>query len=313
MANITTYLQKIMNAIKGEEVRSSIHDAIYEINEEKISAVNEARGYASQASDAAASATSSAQSAANAANNAVESAMDDIEIFVDRAETAANTAENIAATYQMPIVQSTGSSTDSAMSQKATTDALANKADLVNGKVPMSQINIDVMEFKGGWNAETNTPTLTDGIGNKGDMYIVEVGNENHEPVIVPGDQIIYDGSAWIHIPKSGVRSVNGQTGNVQIRIEDLIDTAHQTVSVQEKAAWNSKSYVYTATGTITTGDLSTTILSDYIRPGSLIDVYYADDSYAITPFYTQSTGAFTITLSEVYNEDISFAIKVVN
>lgn len=311
MANITTYLQKIMSAIKGEEVRSSIHDAIYEINEEKISAVNEARGYASQASDAAASATSSAQSAANAANNAVESAMDDIEAFVDRAETAANTAENVAATYQMPIVQTTGSSTDSAMSQNAVTNALAGKADLVNGKVPMSQINVDIMEFKGSWNAETNTPTLTDGVGDKGDVYLVSTANT--QGTILAGDEMIYDGSVWVHIPRSGVRSVNGQTGDASIRIEDLIDTAHQTVTVQEKVTWNSKSYVYTATGTIATGSLSATILSDYIRPGSLIDVYYADDSYDITPSYTQSTGAFTITLSEAYDEDISFAIKVVN
>ena len=63
MADITTYLAQIMEAVYGEEVRNAIHDSIAAINEESVKAVN----YASTAKDSAqASASSAAQSAASA-------------------------------------------------------------------------------------------------------------------------------------------------------------------------------------------------------------------------------------------------------
>lgn len=67
MASINTYLAQIMSAIYGEEVRSSIHDAISAINSESEQAISDA----SQAKDsAAASATASASSASSASSSA---------------------------------------------------------------------------------------------------------------------------------------------------------------------------------------------------------------------------------------------------
>jgi hypothetical protein len=42
-----------------------------------------------------------------------------------------------------------------------------------SGKLPVAQLPADVMEFKGVWNASTNTPALADGVGDPGDFYRV--------------------------------------------------------------------------------------------------------------------------------------------
>ena len=43
-------------------------------------------------------------------------------------------------------------------------------------KTASSVINtIGALNYKGTWNANTNTPTLTSGVGTKGDYYVVSV------------------------------------------------------------------------------------------------------------------------------------------
>jgi hypothetical protein len=42
----------------------------------------------------------------------------------------------------------------------------------VNGKILVSQLPNSVMEYKGTWDASTNTPTLVNGTGNQGDVYL---------------------------------------------------------------------------------------------------------------------------------------------
>lgn len=84
MANISTYLTKIMAAIYGEEVRSSIHDAISAINDESAQAASDA----SKAKDSAAQSASAAASSASAAESSASSA--------NSAKTAAQAAQSVA-------------------------------------------------------------------------------------------------------------------------------------------------------------------------------------------------------------------------
>jgi hypothetical protein len=85
----------------------------------------------------------------------------------------------------------------------------------VNGKILVSQLPNSVMEYKGTWNAATNTPTLVNGVGNQGDVYLVEgaaVGgtafNFGAGPItFFNGDQVIYSGSIW--------QRASGSTGTV--------------------------------------------------------------------------------------------------
>ena len=69
------------------------------------------------------------------------------------------------------------------------------------GKVPISQLPSSIMEYKGTWNAATNTPTLANGTGDTGDVYICNVAgtvNFGAGPItFAVGDYVIYSGSIW--------------------------------------------------------------------------------------------------------------------
>jgi hypothetical protein len=81
----------------------------------------------------------------------------------------------------------------------------------VNGKILVSQLPNSVMEYKGVWNAATNTPTLVNGTGNQGDVYLCNVAGTVDfgagAIAFVVGDQVIYSGSIW--------QRASGATGTV--------------------------------------------------------------------------------------------------
>ena len=98
-----------------------------------------------------------------------------------------------------------------------------------NGRVPYSQLPESAMEYKGQWNAETNTPTLADGTGTKGDFYIVSVagtqnlGSGNIQFFV--NDRVIYDGSVWARLSAGDVKTVNSvlpTNGNVALTGENI-------------------------------------------------------------------------------------------
>ena len=98
-----------------------------------------------------------------------------------------------------------------------------------NGRVPYSQLPESAMEYKGQWNAETNTPTLADGNGTKGDFYIVSVsGTQNlgsGDIQFFVNDRIIYDGSVWSRLSAGDVKTVNSvlpTNGNVALTGENI-------------------------------------------------------------------------------------------
>ena len=86
----------------------------------------------------------------------------------------------------------------------ATLDAL--------GKVPLSQLPASVVTYLGTWNAATNTPTLVNGTGDIGDLYICNVAGTQtfggSTPIVFAvGDWVIYNGSVW--------QKSSGQAGTV--------------------------------------------------------------------------------------------------
>jgi hypothetical protein len=80
-----------------------------------------------------------------------------------------------------------------------------------NAKILVSQLPNSVMEYKGTWNAATNTPTLANGTGNQGDVYLCNVaGTTNFGAGAITfavGDQVIYSGTIW--------QKAGGSTGTV--------------------------------------------------------------------------------------------------
>jgi hypothetical protein len=69
------------------------------------------------------------------------------------------------------------------------------------GKVPISQLPSSIMEYKGTWSAATNTPTLANGTGDTGDVYICNAaGSVNFGAGAISfavGDYVIYSGTIW--------------------------------------------------------------------------------------------------------------------
>ena len=98
-----------------------------------------------------------------------------------------------------------------------------------SGRIPYSQLPESAMEYKGQWNAETNTPTLADGTGTKGDFYVVSVdGTQNLGSGNIQffmNDRVIYDGSVWSRLSAGDVKTVNNispANGNVALTGENI-------------------------------------------------------------------------------------------
>lgn len=90
------------------------------------------------------------------------------------------------------------------------------------------QINslVGGLQYQGTWNANTNSPTITSGVGTEGYFYIVNVaGNTTIDGVSgwQVGDWIVFDGTAWQKVDNTdSVTSVNGFTGAVTLTTTNI-------------------------------------------------------------------------------------------
>jgi hypothetical protein len=82
------------------------------------------------------------------------------------------------------------------------------------------------VNYKGTWNASTNTPTLVSSVGTKGDYYVISVtGSTNLNGITTwtQGDWAIFNGSAWEKVDNTDlVTSVAGRTGAVTLTTADV-------------------------------------------------------------------------------------------
>jgi hypothetical protein len=107
-------------------------------------------------------------------------------------------------------------------------------------KTVSSTINaIGAINYKGTWDAQNNTPTLTSSVGTKGDYYVVSVaGNTNLNGITdwQISDWAIFNGSVWEKVDNSEVVYVSnvatgtGLTGG-PITSTGTISIANTTVS----------------------------------------------------------------------------------
>jgi hypothetical protein len=142
------------------------------------------------------------------------------------------------------------------------------------GKVPISQLPSSLMEYKGTWNAATNTPTLANGTGDTGDVYICSVaGTVNFGAGAITfavGDYVIYSGTIWQ-------------------RSSGAVGTVTSVAVTESSAALSITGSPITTSGTINIGFAGAS--TDYVAgDGSLV------------PFPTVVTQAQNL-VTEVYNE----------
>lgn len=154
-------------------------------------------------------------------------------------------------------------------------------------KVPLDQLPNSIMEYKGVYNASTNTPTLADGAGNPdtaiGDVYKVSVAGTQDfgsGPItFVVGDYVILNHiKVWeqAHAGGDSVNSVNGQAGIVVLDTDDVNEGVTNLYFTNERAQ-----------------DAVGTILTDSAK----IDFTYDD---------TANTISATIVANSIVNGDIA-------
>lgn len=107
-----------------------------------------------------------------------------------------------------------------------------------SGKWEPTAVDAGLLEFKGTWDASTNTPTLGSGGtgGVSGDVYIVSVAGSttiDGESDWKIKDWIANNGSAWYKVDNTeSVVSVNGDTGAVSVTLNSCYDEESGTHTV---------------------------------------------------------------------------------
>jgi hypothetical protein len=131
---------------------------------------------------------------------------------------------------------------------------------------------IGALNYKGTWNASTNTPTLASGVGTKGDYYVVSVAGSTALDGISNwgvGDLATYNGAAWqrveggadlngVNLSVSGTSTLSGLTASTAL----ALDASKNVVSVTNTGSGNNvlatspalagPSYLASAPATIT-------------------------------------------------------------
>lgn len=140
----------------------------------------------------------------------------------------------LAGTYPNPSFaedMATAAALASALATKVDTASVGQSGGVASldgsGKVPLAQMNLEGLAYKGLWDAETNTPAIGDGTGTDADFYFasstatVDLGSGPQD--FQEGDIVIYYDGVWSRLGSSQiVQSVNGMIGNVVISRESL-------------------------------------------------------------------------------------------
>ena len=107
-----------------------------------------------------------------------------------------------------------------------------------------------ILDYKGTWNASTNTPTLASGTGTSGEYYIVSVAGSTNLDGITdwqPGDWAIFNGTAWQKIDQSwatagannNITSMTGITGGISSPDYVQFDTTYATTLTEGQLGWD--------------------------------------------------------------------------
>jgi hypothetical protein len=96
---------------------------------------------------------------------------------------------------------------------------------------------IGALNYKGTWDASTNTPTLADGTGVKGDYYVVSTaGTQTFNGILLffgAGDWIVYNGAVWQRVEGGS----DGNFANVTLNSTDAGATASPLLDLYRNSA----------------------------------------------------------------------------
>ena len=203
-----------------------------------------------------------------------------------------STVTSTEVSYLAGVTSSLQTQLDSKVSSSEKGAALGVATLDAGGKVPISQLPSSIMEFKGTWNASTNTPTLVNGTGDQGDVYRTSVAGTQDfgaGPITFKvGDWVTYSGTIWEQSGGSDdVTSVNGQLGDVVLDKSDIgLDQVDNTSDVDKPVSTATQDALNTKEDTITILDLG--------RGGTGVSVASSDDLLnALLPDQSSAAGKF--------------------
>jgi hypothetical protein len=120
---------------------------------------------------------------------------------------------------------------------------------------------LGALNYKGTWNADTNTPTLASGVGTQGDYYVVSVAGATDLDGITNwgvGDWAAFNGSVWQRVEGGADGNFVNLTVTGTGKIDDLIVGATSApqagVNLEVKSA-TSELRLSTSDGSITNGE----------------------------------------------------------
>jgi hypothetical protein len=147
------------------------------------------------------------------------------------------------------------------------------------------------LEYKGNWNASTNTPTLASSVGTNGNYYTVSVAGSTNLNGITDwqvGDWAIFNGSEWQKIDQSNsVTSVNGEVGAVVLDYADV-------------GAPSASGVGATGTGAIGISGNAATVTNGVYTSGS-----YADPSWLTSLAASKLSG--TVSNAQLANSSVTY------
>jgi hypothetical protein len=122
------------------------------------------------------------------------------------------------------------------------------------GKIPSQFLNLSALSPKGVWDASTNTPTLSNGTGDNGDFYLVQIAGTqnlgNGDLSYSEGDALVYfhNSQSWERVGRpDSVSSVNGKQGEITLNTADIQEgannkyyTATRVQADQIQPDWNA-------------------------------------------------------------------------
>jgi len=188
------------------------------------------------------------------------------------------------------------------------------------GKVPIAQLPSSIMEYKGLWSAATNTPTLANGTGDTGDVYICSAaGSVNFGAGAITfavGDYVIYSGSIWQRssgavgtVTSVGLSSATSgvtigsspitTSGTITLAIATATTSQNGLLSSVDWATFNGKESVLTFSSPLvrTTNTISipaaTTSVNGYLASADFTT--FNNKQNAITLTTTGTSGASTL------------------
>jgi hypothetical protein len=186
------------------------------------------------------------------------------------------------------------------------------------GKVPISQLPSSIMEYKGMWSATTNTPTLANGTGDTGDVYICNgAGSVNFGAGAITfavGDYVVYSGTIWQRssgavgtVTSVGLSSATSgvtigsspitTSGTITLAISNATTSQNGLLTSTDWATFNSKEPAITSGTSLQyyRGDKSFQTLNTSIVP-ELTNLYYTDVRARASLSFVAGSGAYNST-----------------